>query len=168
MGCNTTLHTGAHPVQHLFYSFSLYIGIHQMGRSLPPSTAEIQCTWDRSSKTFVRAGSQRQPTKFLKGPVPWSWIQSAACLPAKSLHVGLCLWRLAGATHSMTIKLSNQEVAALGIDRHAKSRALQHLERAGLVKVDHHRGRFPRVTILSKHSPQYGEVRKPPLTECGY
>ena len=130
---------------------------------------ESHYVWDKKNKTFVPAGSEQnsRSEKFLKGPVPWSWIKRANRLPGKSLAVGLCLWRLAGATRSMTIKLSNGEVAALGIDRYAKSRALKHLEAAGLVKVDHHRGRFPRVTIVSTYLPEAGASRKLRLTECG-
>ena len=68
------------------------------------------------------------------------------CAP-KALGVGLCLWRLAGAMKSKTVKLSTSETESLGIDRHAKARALRQLENAGLVDVVHRQGRFPRVTI---------------------
>src|SRR5262245_22473288 len=141
-----------------------------MRRPTPTRIPETPCVWDRSSNTFVPASGRQKlaSEKFLKGPVPWSWIVRAARLPGASLPVSLCLWRLAGATHSMTIKLSNEEVAALGVDRHAKSRALKHLEAAGLVTVEHHRGRFPRVTVISAHLPAAEEARKPRLTECGF
>ena len=72
----------------------------------------------------------------------------AANLPGKCLAIGLALWRLAGATKSMTIRLSNSEVAALGIDRNAKSRALRHLEQAGLITIERQTDCSPRVKIL--------------------
>jgi DNA-binding MarR family transcriptional regulator len=112
-------------------------------------TGEKSLVWDKATKRFVPYGDQRKIEKFLKGPVPWPWLEEASHLPGKALQVGLCLWRLAGSTNSMTIKLSNTEVAALGVKRDAKSRALKHLETAGLVKVERHRGKFPRVTIVS-------------------
>jgi DNA-binding MarR family transcriptional regulator len=112
---------------------------------------ETHLVWDKERRTFVPADRQKQSplAKFLKGPIPWSWIEQASRLSGKSLAVGLCLWRLASATKFKTVKLSNSEVAALGIDRHAKTRALKKLEAAGLIEVIHHRGRFPRVTILN-------------------
>jgi DNA-binding MarR family transcriptional regulator len=121
-----------------------------MGETSTADCRETHLVWDKERRKFVPADRQKSLlAKFLKGPIPWSWIEKACRLSGKSLAVGLCLWRLAGATKSKTIKLSNSEVAALGIDRHAKTRALKQLEAAGLIEVIHHRGRFPRVTILN-------------------
>jgi hypothetical protein len=86
--------------------------------------------------------------RFLKGPIPWSWIAAAAALPSRALLVGLCLWRLVGAMRSDTITFGNSDLRQLGIDRATKSRALRVLEKAGLIKVTHHPGRFPKVTVL--------------------
>jgi len=108
--------------------------------------AEVAYQWDRQSQRFQPA--QRR-AKFLKGPVPWPWLVAAAKLPGKALAVGLALWRLSGATKSATVRLSNAEVAVLGVDRSAKSRALKWLEEAGLVRIEQKPGRIPSVTILS-------------------
>lgn len=35
---------------------------------------------------------------FLKGPIPLPWLQGAARLPGKALHVGVVLWFLSGLT----------------------------------------------------------------------
>jgi hypothetical protein len=113
-----------------------------MGRPV----VEVALRWDGRSRTFVPV---RQPERFLKGPVPMSWLAAAARLPGKALAVGLALWRLAGATKSQTILLSTTEVALLGVDRNAKSRALRMLEMAGLISVERRPGRLPRVTILT-------------------
>lgn len=110
--------------------------------------AEEHLVWDGNSGLFVAAAKLNVPTKFLKGPVPWKWIEAAAQLPGKSLAVGLCIWRLAGAMRSDTIRLSNKECEALGVSRYAKSRALKHLGSANLIAVERHQGRFPRITIL--------------------
>jgi hypothetical protein len=90
----------------------------------------------------------QRPAKFLKGPVPWPWIEKAARLPGKSLVVGLALWRLAGAMKSRTVRLANSETEALGISRSAKSRALHELEHVGLVAVMRRNGCLPKVIIL--------------------
>jgi hypothetical protein len=107
---------------------------------------ELTYTWDREAKNYVLTAQRSQ--RFLKGPVPWPWIETAAKLPGKALAVGLALWRLAGAVKSNAIRLSNAEVEALGIDRNAKSRAIRDLERAGLITVERRPGCAPRVTIL--------------------
>jgi hypothetical protein len=109
---------------------------------------EVAYAWDRKAKTYVLAAERSQ--RFLKGPVPWPWIEVAAKLPGKALALGIALWRLAGAVKSQTVRLSNAEVAALGIDRNSKSRALRDLERAGLITVERRPGCSPRVTIVSQ------------------
>jgi DNA-binding transcriptional ArsR family regulator len=86
--------------------------------------------------------------RFLRGPIPWSWIAAAAALPSRALLVGLCLWRLAGAVKSDTVSFGNSDLRQLGIERATKSRALRVLERAGLIKVARQPGRFPKVTLL--------------------
>jgi hypothetical protein len=61
--------------------------------------------------------------RFLKGPIPWSWIAAAAALPSRALLVGLCLWRLVGAMKTETVFFGNSDLRQLGIDRATKSRA---------------------------------------------
>jgi DNA-binding transcriptional ArsR family regulator len=90
--------------------------------------------------------------RFLKGPIPWSWITAAAALPSRALLVGLCLWRLVGAMKNDTVSFGNSDLQPLGIDRATKSRALRALERAGLIKVARQPGRFPKVTLLGARS----------------
>jgi len=86
--------------------------------------------------------------RFLKGPVPLSWLEAAARLPGKSLHAGMALWYVAGLTRSRTIPLSNIASVRLGLDRNAKYRALAWLEEARLIAVERNPGRAPVVTIL--------------------
>ena len=47
-----------------------------------------------------------------------------------------------------TIPLPNQTLAGMGVDRRTKYRALQRLERAGLIRVEHRGRRSPLVTLL--------------------
>ena len=50
----------------------------------------------------IPTGREKQPPrhkpgeKFLKGPIPWPWIESAGALPGKALAIGLAVWRKAG------------------------------------------------------------------------
>jgi hypothetical protein len=50
---------------------------------------------------------------------------------------------LKGVSKKEVVFLSNQEALTLGVDRYAKSRALRALEGAGLIRVEHRRGRIP-------------------------
>lgn len=120
-------------------------------------------TWNAASGSFTATGETMdvdidalKPAteqlsvpggRFLKGPIPWAWIAAAAALPDQALLVGLCVWRLAGATKSRTVSLGNFDLKPLGIDRAAKSRALHALEQAGLIAVARRHGRFPIVTL---------------------
>jgi len=51
--------------------------------------------------------------------------------------VGLCVWRLAGATKNRTVFFGNADLKSLRIDR-----------AANLIKVARQSGRFPMVTVL--------------------
>ena len=86
--------------------------------------------------------------KFLKGPVPLPWLARAARLPGRSLDLGVALWFLAGLKRTRMVSLSNSVLAQFGVDRYAKYRALNWLERDGLVVVERHPGRNPVVTLL--------------------
>jgi hypothetical protein len=106
----------------------------------------------------IRSGHLRTPSQrparpargehFLKGPVPLPWLEQAAKLPGKSLHVGIAVWYASGLTRSRRISLSNIAGLRFGLDRNAKYRALGWLEGAGLVAVERKLGRAPVVTIL--------------------
>jgi hypothetical protein len=85
--------------------------------------------------------------KFLKGPVPWTWLSRAGQLPGKALHVGIALWHLAGLNRSGRLALSGSLLRQMGVKRVASYRALTALEQAGLVSVERCVGRQPIVTI---------------------
>jgi len=87
--------------------------------------------------------------KFLKGPIPWSWLSKGASLKGQALHVGIALWLLAGIKRSQSVALSNSVLRDLGVSRYSGYRALHALEGAGLISVDRHTGRNPLVTILN-------------------
>ncbi len=106
----------------------------------PPEPREVS-----SSR---RPPRHRKGEHFLKGPVPCTWLEQAAVLPGKALHIGLALWFMAGMTKSQTVKLSRSLAAQFGTLPDASRRALSTLEKAGLVSVIRHPGRSPVVTLL--------------------
>jgi len=106
---------------------------------------------DLAPKKTNRAKAPRHKPgeKFLKGPVPLNWLSRAGQLPGKSLHVGVVLWFLAGMYRTNSVALSNGVLRLFGVDRHAKYRALNWLEQAGLIEQKYHAGRSPIVILLS-------------------
>ena len=106
----------------------------------------------------IPAGREKRPPrhkpgeKFLKGPIPWRWVEVAASLRGKALAVGLVVWREAGCRNERSVPLN---LSSLGLPRRTAQRALQALEAAGLVVVEHRKGRPARVTLCD--SPCVGE-----------
>ena len=86
--------------------------------------------------------------RYLRGPIPWTWLETAMRLPGKALHVGVAIWFHAGLQRRGDVALSLTSFERLGFDRTTASRGLTTLERAGLVRVERHPGRKPIVTLL--------------------
>lgn len=98
-----------------------------------------------------RAPRHRPGEPFLKGPVPWGWIEAAGQLSGKALLVGLMVWREVGIRKTATVPVN---LSALGMPRRTAQRALRSLERAGLISVEHRAGRPPLVSL--KDAPALG------------
>lgn len=86
--------------------------------------------------------------KFLKGPIPMDWLIPALKLPGKALHVSVMLWFYASLKRSGEVALSLSRLKEVGVSRSSASRALVHLEKAGLVAVSRGAGRKPVVRLL--------------------
>jgi hypothetical protein len=98
----------------------------------------------RSSRTPPR---HRPGQWFLRGPIPWPWLECAALLPGKSLALSLCLWREANRRRLRTVRLCLSR-AGLGLSEYATRRALRALQTAELVSVVRKPGRGLEVTLL--------------------
>jgi hypothetical protein len=100
--------------------------------------------------THVPTGREKRPPrhapgeKFLKGPIPWRWLELAAELPGKALAVGLALWREAGCRKERTVPLN---LSHLGMSRRTAQRGLRALGKARLVAVEQRDGRPALVTL---------------------
>lgn len=95
-----------------------------------------------------KPGSLRRFAKgelFLRGPIPWVWLQRAMALPGRALHVALHLWLMSGILKGAVVAIN---LSRLSVDRSAASRGLAALEAAGLVRATRRPGRKPVVTIL--------------------
>ena len=107
----------------------------------------------RAENASSRRPAKRPPRHkpgdwFIKGPIPGTWLSTAARLPGRALHVGLALWFLAGLGKVTSVILTWAVQDRFGVSPYSGRRALAALERVGLVSVQRHPGRCPRVTIL--------------------
>ena len=91
--------------------------------------------------------SRRKAHNFLKGPIQLDWLESAAQLPGKALHVGIAIWFRSGLLKSDIVPLTNVTLSRFGVDRHAKRRALRALEDASLISVHREPGKNPVITL---------------------
>lgn len=91
---------------------------------------------------------QRQTGRFMRGPIPWNWLATAAWLPGRALHVAIAVWYLRYLHKSTTIKLSAKVLRELGVTRQSGYRSLKALEAAELVSCVRAPGKCPVVTVL--------------------
>ncbi|MFL5342051.1 MAG: hypothetical protein ACJ8F7_18050 [Gemmataceae bacterium] len=102
----------------------------------------------------LRTGPAKRPPRhkpgesFLKGPIPWRWIERAARLPGKALAVGLMLWKEAGCEGTHTVRFRSSQAAPFGCHADTARRGLEALQTAGLVAVRYVPGRCLEVTLL--------------------
>lgn len=85
---------------------------------------------------------------FLKGPIPWAWLQRAMKMPGKALHVALLVWKEAGIRGDRTIRLNLSAEEKNGISTDTARRGLEALEVGGLVSVTRRPGKALQVTLL--------------------
>ncbi len=94
-----------------------------------------------SPKVVKKLPRHKAGGKFLKGPIPRKWLEEAAKLPGKALHVAIELWFWAGIVGPCGIRLKATNLMGLGVKRHAGYRAINKLEAAGLISVTRIAGR---------------------------
>lgn len=87
--------------------------------------------------------------RFIRAPLPYDWMTAAAQLSGKSLHAALAIRYLAGyvETKPVTVKLTHQILKDFGVSVKTSYEVLKRLEERGLITVERHVGRSPRVTI---------------------
>jgi hypothetical protein len=85
--------------------------------------------------------------KFLKGPIPMAWIETALTLPGRALAVGVLLWFEAGCARTDAVDITYARLGRRGLPESTARRGLRALESAGLVCIERRAGRALRVTI---------------------
>jgi hypothetical protein len=103
----------------------------------------------------------RQGEKFLKGPIPWDWLERAFPLSGKALHVALLLWREAGCRRSRVVVLCLAGELPAGLNRQSARRGLRRLAAVGLVSIRQRPGRGLEVTLNEAPAGNLGEGPSP-------
>lgn len=93
------------------------------------------------------ARRSHKQARFIRGPIPLDWIEVAAKLPGKTLHVALAIRYLAGMNKLNPFRLNRRTLMVFGVSRHAAYRALRAMEEAGLVNVERLPGKNPVITV---------------------
>jgi DNA-binding transcriptional ArsR family regulator len=96
----------------------------------------------------IESQNKKIDGKFIKGPIPLSWIKTAAKLPGKALEISMVLWFLKSVNKRNTVRLSGKMIKEFGVSRPTYYRGLKALEDAGLVSIKRRVGRSPVVKII--------------------
>jgi hypothetical protein len=125
---------------------------------LPPSPTTLR---PRRS----RPPHHRPQSAFLKGPIPWDWLDRAGRLPGKALAVGLVLWQKAGLSNTCTVKICQARLDDLGLREASTRRGIRSLQDAGLIAVVSSAGRGLKISLLDL--PARSRVVKDSAVEGG-
>ena len=96
----------------------------------------------------LKEAPQKAPNgRFIKGPIPLSWIQKACTVGAEKL--ALYLMYIKGLTGWSKIPLKSAELERFGLSPKTRRVQLTKLEEAGLVKAEKAVGKKPVVTVIN-------------------
>jgi hypothetical protein len=104
-------------------------------------TPELQAAINKFDASKIR-GKKR---KFIK--VPWSWAEHLDGASGRTYFVALQLLWLHWRHNGGAVKFANRALTGSGMDRHTKYRALDELERRGLISVDRRARKSPLVRL---------------------
>ena len=85
---------------------------------------------------------------FLKGPIPFVWLQKANSLGGCTGVVATGLWFYVGINKSRYFKVDSKLDQFTSVTRQTRQNALKKLDIAGLIKLTNHDGSYPYVEIL--------------------
>jgi hypothetical protein len=111
----------------------------RLRRCAPPSRRRLRVGVDQVNPST-------EP--FVAGPLPLGWLTRVALCRGAAPAVCLALAYQRGLDRRMTVVPQRRLLAEMGVSVEAEERALAKLEAQGLVRVERHRGRRPRVTLL--------------------
>jgi hypothetical protein len=83
--------------------------------------------------------------------VPWTWVDRLKGAQGSTYRVALILLYLDWKGNGEPIKLANGMLRIDGVSRYSKWRALNELERRGMIVVERRRRRSPLIQVLVEH-----------------
>ena len=90
----------------------------------------------------------RNRVQYLAEKLPMAWVERAMRLPGKAWHVATALWWMTTVQRKRTVTMSLRRLERWGVTPRAGARALDMLERAGLVAVKRRFRKAAEVTWL--------------------
>jgi hypothetical protein len=100
-----------------------------------------------ASLAVVPRKIQKRRQQFVQ--IPWTWIERLNGAGGQTYRIALCLLYLRWKGHSKPIKFANGMLGIDGVSRYAKWRALNDLERRGLIVVERRSRRSPIIRLRS-------------------
>ena len=92
--------------------------------------------------------SDRSAGLFIKGPIPFSWLQKANQLGGSTGAVATALWFYVGIHKSRRFRIDQRLDQLCGLTRQTRSAVLARLQAHGLIVVHPKRGAYPTIEVL--------------------
>lgn len=91
---------------------------------------------------------RRTEKLFIKGPIPFDWLQRANAIGGSTGIVAVALWFYAGLNGNKRFKVDSRLDQLCGLTRQTRDHVLQRLDCRGLIRLNKRRGSYPTVEIL--------------------
>jgi hypothetical protein len=105
----------------------------------------------KAKDTNVKQDVRRRTGTFLRGPISWSWIQSAGKTKSSSaLLLALTIRHFCDLRKEPTICISLVDLGCGLLDRKTVSRSLRLLESRGLILVERQPGQLLAISPLKE------------------
>ena len=92
-------------------------------------------------------GAKQRSRLFIKGPIPFSWLQRANELGGSTGAVATALWFYVGLTKSRRFRIDQRLDQLCSITRQTRSIVFERLQAHGLIVVHPKRGAYPTIEV---------------------
>ena len=102
-----------------------------------------------AGRPAVKAIPKPTVPPYLRGPIPWDWLQAAIELGSGALPTGLAVWHLRALNQTTTFKASlNQLRKWTRLSEKVTREGVHRLEGSGLIKADRPDGQSLVITLI--------------------
>ena len=110
-----------------------------------PDLDKVGEAWEASARTKPKL----ETAPYLRGPIPWLWIQRAINLGESALATGLAVWHLRALNGAATFTASLYQLRKwTRLSEKATRSGRQRLEEAGLLSIERPAGQSPVITVI--------------------